>query len=258
MSQFKNKYEIKFFGLKRSGNHAIINWLMSYFPEPVWFINCITPYTNPFTMKEKWKAVQSAYKQFRNCKIYYEEPELKTCKKYCLLLSYENFNISELKKRTLLPDQIRNKIGKSEIYKDVLLLRDPFNNLASHWKWKGERVTLQQKGKLLKIWKIYAKEYLGETNYLHNRVGILYNKWFTDEQYRKSKIVNQFGLPYILNDSEKDVIFTSSFNKNKFHKKANQMDVLNRWKEYSGSSKFMNMFDDETKELSEKIFGKII
>lgn len=38
---------------------------------------------------------------------------------------------------------------------------------------------------MIDLWIDYAKEYLGETNYLkHNKICINYNQWFADVEYQ--------------------------------------------------------------------------
>src|SRR5579871_3131225 len=43
----RNDLEIQFFGLQRSGNHAILSWIFQQFEEPVYFFNMVKPFTDP-------------------------------------------------------------------------------------------------------------------------------------------------------------------------------------------------------------------
>jgi hypothetical protein len=43
-----NRVEIRVIGMSRSGNHAIIDWVLSQARGRMCFLNCAEPGTNPF------------------------------------------------------------------------------------------------------------------------------------------------------------------------------------------------------------------
>ena len=75
------------------------------------------------------------------------------------------------------------------------------------------------------------------------------DKWFSSKAYRK-KVANRTGLEFTdagLNDI---CSIGSSFNNRSYQGKAQQMDVLNRWKEFDKDVEFNNILDDnEIKDL---------
>ncbi|HEX5984571.1 MAG TPA: hypothetical protein VFY69_10225, partial [Solirubrobacterales bacterium] len=43
-----NETEIRVVGMSRSGNHAIVNWILAQAPGRTCFLNCAEPGSNPF------------------------------------------------------------------------------------------------------------------------------------------------------------------------------------------------------------------
>jgi len=111
-----------------------------------------------------------------------------------------------------------------------------------------------------KLWKSYAKEYLGKTNYLgENKIVINYNLWFSSKNYRNN-IEKKLGLEP--NDKKINEVLDigrgSSFDGIKFNGKANKMKVLERWKLLADNAFYKTVLKDkELIKLSNKIFGKI-
>ena len=81
----------------------------------------------------------------------------------------------------------------------------------------------------MSIWKGYAKEYLGVTHHLENKVCIYFDRWFSSSAYRES-------ISQLLNMKFTDKGFSvvssegggSSFDGTKFDGNNGRMDVLNR------------------------------
>ncbi|MDJ0556303.1 MAG: hypothetical protein QNJ68_18070 [Microcoleaceae cyanobacterium MO_207.B10] len=158
-----------------------------------------------------------------------------------------------------------------------LIIRDPFNLFASRL---NHRLKLEQNnldlGKatygnnflsvrspnqtVADLWINYAKEYLGETNYLkHNKICINYNQWFVDIEYRRNiaeKLQMEFsdvGINKVAGQGS-----GSSFEGKEFDGKATSMDVLNRWQKFADDPKYRGLFSNpEICEYSERIFGHI-
>lgn len=89
-----------------------------------------------------------------------------------------------------------------------------------------------------------------------------YNQWFLDQDYRQ-KIAHSLGLKYSEESltrvvGQTDAGAGSSFDKYKFFGQANQMRVLERWKNMADNSNYRSLFlDPEVWTLSEQIFGYI-
>ena len=135
---YTNNLEIRFFGLRRSGNHAIINWLGAQSPHQIYYLDCCpNDGGDPFRTGKPTE--------------HRDEPELKNIfchlaklkfasssvidkerrkQKKILLYSYEDFDFKKFKKYEL-PINREQIVGKSKKQIDILLLRDIYNWLAS-------------------------------------------------------------------------------------------------------------------------------
>ncbi|MDY6784670.1 MAG: hypothetical protein SW833_19350 [Cyanobacteriota bacterium] len=264
-SPIVNKKEIRVVGLKRSGNHAIINWMLQQEKGNVKHLNNIFPGKNPYRFLAE----------------HYSDPQLhqdargKFSPKDCLIYSYENCRLSKA-----IDPEIEQKhdiyLGKSAERYDVVILRDPFNMLASmvkrhsqqlkkknkikrnYFKIKGEKGAIDIS--IVDLWISYAKEYLGETQFLsQTKVPINYNSWFLSVDYRK-EIAEQLKLEF--SDRGFDTVRKngtgSSFDGLNFDGQAAKMDVLNRWKTVADDINYRALFNNpEIFEYSERIFGHI-
>ncbi len=258
MNKIINDVEIIVIGMRRSGNHAIINWLIPHYKGQVCFLNNCSPGENPFLTSEK-----APLKCDGNFNLE-EEKKGNLSKKNCLIYSYEDIDISKVFNKTFKKNHDK-WVGKSKKQYIVLILRDPFNLLVSRimGRYFEKRKMPPKKFFYRKkqLWKIYAREFLKKQNRINkNKIIINYNSWFLSKDYRKS-ITDKLGLK--LNDSRINevprIYMGSSFTGTKFNGKANKMKVLERWKFLINNNFYRELINDkELIELSDKIFGKII
>ena len=90
---------------------------------------------------------------------------------------------------------------------------------------------------------------------------LIYDKWVQNKQYRK-EIVRVLGLPKFTDAGFKDVPQNcggSSFDGLEFNGKADEMKVLERWKEYENDEGFMKVLDDysDIVRMSDQVCGGI-
>lgn len=156
-----------------------------------------------------------------------------------------------------------NGIETTEKRTFILVLRNPFNNLASLMRkpslWPPNHITVSQ---FPETWIAYAREYLGETSYLSalgNVVTLNYDLWFSDQDYRKKlsvKIAKPFtetGLQKVSPNGE-----GSSFDDLEFSDRAQEMNVLERWKVFQDNEEYLSLLkNDEMLALYERIYGKL-
>jgi len=262
-----NSKEIRFSGLQRSGNHAIINWIYKQSEAPVCFLNCVRVGSNPFLSFKRKSTVREFQKDFYNVYNIPRERLGFLSRKGTLIYSYEDDNIEEVFNCERFEKNHDRWIGKSAKRFNVLILRDPFNLFASRLKkeesFSVNRYSLknpEERKIVIGMWKSYAREILGITNIIkENKVLIVYDKWFADASYR-AEIAGKLELEF--NDSGFNEVIAigggSSFDRTNLNNSATEMKVLERWKFYENSKEFAELFkDDELIEMSEKIFGKI-
>lgn len=265
-----NDKEIMIAGLKRSGNHAFINWCENQQIGTFIHLNDVPLYENPYryflsVANSNDPKLKLAKKYILNQKFYKSNPDIleeeakgNFSKKNCLIYSYEDRYLKRITSSFVL--KTHDFYFGSTVQKyDVLILRDPFNMLAS--RLKSNLLPLKSvKNPIVELWIAYAKEYLGETQYLkNNKVVVNYNQWVRDLDYRKN-IARQLKLDFLDKGLSHVPNFGggSSFDKVDFSGKANEMKVFERWKYFIDDNLYRKLLDN--KELlyySEKIFGQI-
>jgi hypothetical protein len=244
--------------LQRSGHHAIINWIMKNINGKTYLLNHSVPATNPFITYTKPGSI------LHNLNIENEIAGIHEYKKQ-LIYNYEDRLLSEI----FFSDYeniMKGWVGRSQFVFNIIVLRDPFNNFASKYKWALSGIKWPPSPESIKqlptLWKSYAREFVGATSYIHkeNKILINYNRWFSDLEYRSS-----IAQILLLESTEKGIeevakwgpaTWGDSFDNMTYDGKAGQMDVLNRWQNYKDDEVFRSLFKDaELLELSEKIFG---
>lgn len=132
--EYTNDLEIRIFGLRRSGNHAIINWLgRQAIYKPHFFNNAPNSGESPFltgkNRSDKGKNIWYFYGRLK----YSSEEDLKKVRnayKEILMYSYEDLSLKKIAKKEY-PHDRKNVVGESKLKIDILILRDFVNWLAS-------------------------------------------------------------------------------------------------------------------------------
>lgn len=257
------KNEFRFVGMSRSGNHAIINWVLDQLEGEFLFLNCAEPKFNPFASARPLKlGGKNHLTNIENFNYKLETQGYFNTKDY-LLYSYEDcflggLNHSGFKKN-------HNKwVGRSATQKDILILRDPFNLFASRIKsnlLKGHHSHGAKPISILtlkRIYKQHAKEFLRKKNNLKNLVPVNYNRWTKSEEYRKN-LAFRLGIEFTDNgfNQVSNVAGGSSFDGIKLSGQAHRMDLHNRWKNFAHDEEYWELFDGELVDLTFEIFGEI-
>ncbi len=261
-----NEREIRFIGLQRSGNHALINWIFNQCQGKKCLLNWVVPDSNPFYSFHRKSTIKEFQADFyKNFNLTLEKSGFFS-KKELLIYSYEDDALGNI--ATDKFDRNHDRwIGKSGVRYDLLLMRDPFNLIASRLKRDDTDVEnrysfrIEKERKILiELWKQYAREFLCITNHLaYNKICVNYNKWFVDKTYRV-EIADKLNIEF--NDKGMEEVTQigggSSFDSIDYNRKASEMKVLERWKHYKDDKDFQLIFkDQELMELSGRIFGQI-
>ncbi|MEM0979381.1 MAG: hypothetical protein AAGH78_03810 [Cyanobacteria bacterium P01_H01_bin.58] len=245
LSQVINQKEIRFIGLRRSGNHAVLHWIRAQEPNAK-FLNNVSVETSPF----RHYHLHFPHKGF------HDEAWGTFTPKDCFIYSYEDHSLAEIvNSKTEKRHDLY--IGKTQNRYDVLVLRDPFNLLASRLR-KGYLDVKTEGITLVEMWIEHAKEYVGETSYLTNKeVTINYNQWFLDKDYRQEIAA---ALDIKFSDSGLDYVSSygggSSFDEQGLSGNAQTMNVTNRWQSFANDERFLALIrNEELLHYSDKIFG---
>jgi len=200
------------FSMKRSGHHAVINWMM---------------------------AQSKGSRHFNNCKI-----------KNGVIVSKKGRRVKNGKHLIICNFEDRPVIAPFKNVKYIVILRDPFNLVASRL-----RSTHPKMGTIMQsTWKQHVKMALkGEPV-----IDVNYNKWFKDVNYRH-QLSDKLGLTFTDVGLDKvPKIGGSSFDGYKYDGRAQQMDVLNRWKPYIHDDRFWREIDSEMINLSRQYFDFVV
>ena len=230
-------YDIHLFGMKRSGHHAVLNWIMYHFSNQIHHYNNCYYKSDKLVIGSPNDFSQKGSGWVQRFLSFEDQPYVGN--------SFEDIVI---------------KIQKPK--KNILVLRDPYNTYASRLYKKRNPHDPYHSWNLnwenyidFSVWKKYAYEFLGMTQHLQNCVKINYNKWFIDSVYRQS-LSDHFGkfTDRGLNEI-KEFGGGSSFDGISFNHKAQDMNVLDRWKKFETDSEFRAIADDkEINALSREIF----
>jgi len=256
---YTNKNEFRITALQRSGHHAIINWIMLNLGGNICYLNNCSQQGNPYLC---FRVIDSLIGG-----INIETEKIGNfSRKDLLIYNYEDKILNEIYSKPFI-NNIEKWVGKSLRKKNIIILRDPFNNFASKYKWAIHGTKWKPSIKKIKylptLWKSYAKEFLGKTNHIPGiKLCVNYNRWFSEPEYRKY-LGLELGLATI-NKGLKEVAkwgpntWGDSFDNLNYDGRAHEMEVLSRWEFFQDDEIFKSLFKDgDLISLSQKIFGHI-
>src|SRR3954447_9859554 len=248
-----NELEIRVVGMSRSGNHAIINWILAQAPGRTCFLNCAEPGWNPFVSARPRTLELPAWRALYDGFDVEAERAGRLSRKDLLVHSYEDTFLGPFKKPE---SEARHDewVGPSARRIDLLILRDPRNlfasRLASGYGWLDDEL-------VARVWAQHAREFLGlRRNLRQERLMLSYNEWVRSRAYRQ-RVAEALGLEFDDRAAHKVPAAAggSSFDGTAYDGRAEQMPVLNRWHAYAGDSRFHRILAPQIKELSDRIFG---
>jgi hypothetical protein len=253
--QTVNNYEFRIFAMKRSGHHAVMNWLMSHFKgETLLLGNSFFGHSFRSLRDEENRKLWNGL----DCVMYpILDRVIENCRHPSIKPSHKSFNL--------------------------LVIRDPFNAFASRCKYcmlhqhragPGYDVMSCGNKRLLRmgcipteagmsmkdVWLSFAKEAVGDTNVIPNKIVVNFNRWFSDREYRVA-LANTIGVEF----TDKDINVVpefgdgSSFDGLDFNGNAQMMNVLDRWRSFRNNEWFRDFFTDEVLDLGVRLgYGDIV
>lgn len=241
--------------MSRSGNHAIINWILAQARGRSCLLNCAEPGTNPF------QTARPLTPELPGHRVNYPEFDLEAeregrfSRKDLLVHSYEDTFLGPFKKR-VNEERHDAAVGVSGRRIDLLVLRDPRNlfasRLASGYGWLEDHI-------VSRIWAQHAREFLGlRRNLRQERLMVSYNEWVLSADYRR-RVAEAIGLEF--DDSAAHAVPAvaggSSFDGTAYDGRAEEMPVLRRWHRFLGDARFHGLLGADLLELSDRIFGPL-
>jgi len=277
-----NEHEFRVFAMKRSGHHAVMNWLIGHFDGPIYFLNnCsfsqsvefsstrvgrlrtealfsgrvsvfgdghritrIVEHLRKDELVDRPRERLQALVQGEQACLAQERP---VAERDAYLWNLEDFHLESAGKIPWFASQR----GRSRQIHNLIVIRDPYNWLAS--RRKG---SFPIDAEVLEAWKSQAREALRETTNLPNCLIVNYNLWFASADYR-ADLSRRFGRE----PSERGVDYIadfgggSSFEGFTFQNRATEMHVLERWKVFAHDAEYWSLFaDPELVRLSRELF----
>ncbi|NOZ87056.1 MAG: glycosyltransferase [Deltaproteobacteria bacterium] len=245
-SSISNQDAFMVLGMKRSGHHAILNWICGQYEKPIVHMNdCLFGEGGELAPNRKQMYPIN----------YHNGANAQTSAKIYSMEDLDIWGTIDSRLKRIMDDFL--KAGRL-----VLVVRDPYNQFASDIK--GSRRSANNYEQLRKfypveekvrLWKAYAKEALGSGVFDPNKlIIVVYNRWFKERDYRR-ELALKVGLQFS----------DAGFNKISLHgggssfdgvnvRDTSKMDVLNRWKYYAGYEFFRKLFDPEMVRLAAELF----
>ena len=227
-----HKLVFRVLSIRRSGQHAIMNWIQNQYKGNLAFYNNVQQGKNVFESSDNR---ETRYRPWIN--------------NNALLYNIEN---------PALDNSLNESgIGSYDFMRNIIIMRDPFNCFASYysatWPWGNPfKTNMQSRLYFVGLWKSLAREYLGYNFKLENKLLINYNQWVLDIQYRES-IAAEFGSHFTDDGFNATPTYGSG---SSFHGKDNS--YLKRWDSLKYNADFLSLFEDrDLWELSNRIFGHI-
>ncbi|MEB3230907.1 MAG: hypothetical protein VKJ64_07860 [Leptolyngbyaceae bacterium] len=225
----RNQLEVRICGLQRSGNHAIIEWIINQHQGTrICFLNNVRHGNhNPFDTSEQ--ILVHNFEEFPKGKMEEVTEALKTASKDLLIYSYEDdrrkiINNESFWNSVYSPEfeqERQSYLGDSAKFIDILIVRDPYNFFASRLKRIDGLTGVKDIGFIINSLKEIMREAIQiEADPNGTNLVIKYNQWFSDKQYRKS-LSEQLGGKF--DDSSLDQVSSvgggSSFDGTRFNSK---------------------------------------
>lgn len=221
------KEMILVFGIRRSGNHLISDWLIHQYADP------------------RFQAMNVQLDFF----YFLDDCKTKSRLYNCALFGIEEHPVNAV-------DIAYSK--NAQTVKKVVILRDPYNLFASRIKhYKLFEAPLFNGPFATYNWVDYAKYFL---NPPESVVCISYNHFIADRNYRE-QITKKLGTDFnrendlkYMNIVDSSISGGSSFDGIRYDGAGAQMRITRRWEYYKDNAPYQALFTDEIKELSKEIF----
>lgn len=239
-------------GLKRSGNHALVNWLR---PQAnLLFFNNIIP-IGPILRGETTMPEPVPYPIWLKRRLSFRRRLLLGIRSRPVLASLEDH-----------PLTLRPFLDPPPGTHHLLLLRDPANLFASrirksvrfahpHPAYPGE--FNQDMQRAVDLWIAYAREFVGETSMLENKTCVYFNRWYAEPDYRRG-ISDALGVKF--SDSGYARVSQtgggSSFDSTTYDQNNQAMRVLDRHAQLSDEERPLHeqiLADPELQQLAQRI-----
>jgi len=216
-------------GMRRSGIHAVVDWLLSGIDAPHVVLNNVR--LDRINPKDDNTTFSDDYQDSTNPDEH-------------IVAVFEDKRLPVIEKCPLVQ---RIAAGVDTVQK-LLIIRDPYNLTASRLQRTRRGARDTRPGRVASLWPTHAQAEKEWTR-------CVYNLWFTDDKYRQ-ELADKLELPSCPPYPEHVAKAGrgSSFDGLKFDGNAASMAVLDRWRAFADDPEYRRIVDrPELAELSESI-----
>lgn len=224
------------FALRRSGHHAILNWIARGIPNKTKHLNDV-----------KLKGTSVSGNITRNFNGKAKGPEV-------LIVNFETSSIDRIDE--IKWDKINEIKGKRIVF--IYVERDPLNWMASTLQIRRKRKKKKGLGPIQHM----IFQYKLNHKLARERDDVLvieFNKWFSDKKYR-NEIAEELG--FVNKDTGVDSVARegggSSFSGTSHNGKAKNLKVLERWKQFKSDKTFLAFAQDKEIEEIAKYYDIVL
>lgn len=208
------------YALKRSGSHALVNWLLPqgnfhFYNNVAPVLLCESP-TTQYNSLSSWQAAHLPH--FVSTHLEAEKTRF--------IISIEDQSIN------YQPFPVNSEYHR----KVILLLRSPANLFASRIRKAYESENLAYSRtvdfrlkRAVLLWKMQAREVLGDTGFLKNKLFVYFDLWVSSQAYRQ-QIASQLDIKFkdIGAQRVSAIGGGSSFDQTEFDGRGLEMNTQNR------------------------------
>lgn len=228
--------EFRIFALQRSGQHAFVNWLCAQ-------LNATGVSTCHFNDAMDDRLLT---RQFGTV-----EADVVVANAEDAPIEAARARFEELEARTFLGDRPVS---------NIILLRDPWNLFASRHKYRWSCRLGNTSRQAVECWRDHATQFSESLSWssLWEFRPVNFNHWFRLRPYREF-LADSMGVRFT-DAGIDDVVHHgggSSFDGTKFDGRAQDMGVLERWRQVSPRL-YRAIFDETLTALAESIFGTVV
>jgi hypothetical protein len=227
------------FSMRRGGQHGVINWICSQIKPSMHFDDCHLP-DDKIVCMAPYKYLEGEEKRIQVHPSELIDPQdFSMC-----LFNFEDHWIEKTREKFLE----RNKhLFAFESITSIVLVRDPYNLFSSRNKDERIKLTGDEAKALYKSHMDIAMNGLGF-------IDINFNKWFADKEYRK-KLADRLNIPFT-DEGLNEIIWpgVSTFDGSDYDGKAQEMKVLERWKQVEDDI-IKEEMDDELRQYAKDYFN---
>ena len=237
-------------GLSRSGNHAIINWILSQLRGSWCFFNCVEAKADPIKTARPMDDGQRVRTNIERFDLDAGHARTAATAEHIVLSQEDAFLGPAFGAETM--NCHRHAFGTPERLYEILILRDPFNLMASRRRLSSPRISERT---AMRIWRQHAAAFEQCVDADTGRVAVNYNRWVSSRRYRM-EVAAMLKLEFCdaTAQSVAPCAGGSSFDGIAFDGRANAMKVFDRWRSYADDPSFWRLFDARTERLCRSLF----